>query len=63
MGVSLTHNFGGKYPQMPLYEFGISKAKAKDKPYKLSEGEGLYLLVNPNGSKLCRQKYRYMSKE
>ncbi len=48
---------------MPLYEFGISKAKAKEKPYKLSDGEGLYLLVTPNGSKLWRQKYRYMGKE
>jgi len=48
---------------MPLSEFKISKAKPKDKPYKLSDGGGLFLLVNPGGSKLWRQKYRFMGKE
>ena len=48
---------------MPLSEFKISKAKPKDKPYKLSDGGGLFLLVNPSGSKLWRQKYRFMGKE
>lgn len=33
------------------------------KPVKLFDGEGLYLLVNPNGSKLWRFKYRYQGKE
>ena len=28
-------------------------AKARDKACKLSDAKGLYLLVNPNGSKLC----------
>jgi len=48
---------------MTLTEFKISKAKPKDKPYKLSDGGGLFLLVNPGGSKLWRQKYRFMGKE
>ena len=38
-------------------------AKPKDKPYKLSEGGGLYLLVNPNGSRYWRLKYRVNGKE
>ena len=48
---------------MALSEFKISKAKRKDKPYKLADGGGLFLLVNRNGSKLWRQKYRHMGKE
>jgi integrase len=38
-------------------------AKPKDKPYKLSFGEGLFLLVQPNGSKWWRLKYRFGGKE
>jgi hypothetical protein len=30
---------------------------------KLSDGKGLYLLVNPVGSKLWRWKYRFLGKE
>ena len=41
----------------------IKSAKAKNKKYKLSDGGGLFLLVNPNGSKLWRLKYRYNNKE
>ena len=33
------------------------------KPIKLFDGAGLYLLVNFNGSKLWRFKYRYQGKE
>ncbi|MBV1865783.1 MAG: tyrosine-type recombinase/integrase [Rhodobacteraceae bacterium] len=48
---------------MALSEFKISKAKPKEKPYKLADGGGLFLLVNPGGSKLWRQKYRHLGKE
>lgn len=41
----------------------IKNAKAKAKPYKMAAGNGMYLLVNPNGSKLWRLKYRYDGKE
>lgn len=34
---------------MPLTDTAIRNAKPKAKPYKLTDGEGLYLLVNPNG--------------
>ena len=48
---------------MPLSEFGVRSAKPKEKPYKLSDGGGLYLLIQPNGSKLWRLKYRFAEKE
>ena len=48
---------------MPLTETAIKKAKADDKPIKLSDGRGMYLLLNPIGSKLWRWKYRVLGKE
>ena len=48
---------------MSLSEIQIRKAKAADRPYKLADGEGLFLLVQRNGSKLWRMKYRYRGKE
>jgi hypothetical protein len=33
------------------------------KPYKLADGGGLYLLVNPNGKRYWRLKYRSLGKE
>jgi hypothetical protein len=32
-------------------------------PYKLADGGGLYLLINPNCAKYWRLKYRYLGKE
>jgi integrase len=37
-------------------------AKPIDKPFKLSDGGGLYLLVQPNGSKYWRLDYRFAGK-
>ena len=48
---------------MPLTDTAIKKAKPGDKPVKLSDGKGLYLLVSPAGSKLWRWKYRVLGKE
>ena len=50
-------------PSMALTDLGIRKARPKEKPYKMSDGGGLFLLVKPNGSKLWQQKYRYFRKE
>jgi hypothetical protein len=36
----------------------VRNAKAKDKPYKLADGGGLYLEVMPSGGKLWRMKFR-----
>ncbi|CRG52569.1 phage integrase central domain-containing protein [Yersinia wautersii] len=41
----------------------IDTAKPKEKPYKLSDGGGLYLEVTTNGSRYWRLKYRYAGKE
>lgn len=38
-------------------------AKPKSKPYKLSDGEGLFLVVMPSGSKYWRLKYFFNGKE
>ncbi|QGX90920.1 DUF4102 domain-containing protein [Tatumella sp. TA1] len=48
---------------MKLNARQVDTAKAQDKPYKLSDGGGLYLLVNPTGSKYWRLKYRVAGKE
>ncbi|EMM1628084.1 DUF4102 domain-containing protein [Klebsiella pneumoniae] len=48
---------------MKLTARQVETSKAKDKPYKLSDGGGLYLLVNPNGSRYWRLKYRVAGKE
>ena len=43
---------------MPLTDTAIRKARPKEKPYKVTDTQGLYLLVSPRGSKLWRVKYR-----
>ena len=43
---------------MVLTDTAIRNAKPADKPYKVTDSQGLYLLVNPRGSKLWRIKYR-----
>jgi len=48
---------------MALSEFAVRKAKPRHKPYKLSDGGGLFLHIQPNGSKLWRLKYRFGGKE
>lgn len=51
-----------KGPQVAVFKLTdakISKAKSKDKPYKLSDGHGLFLQVAPTGSKLWRWQYRF----
>lgn len=41
----------------------IRNAKPETRAYKMSAGQGMYLLVNPSGSKLWRLKYRIDGKE
>ena len=36
-----------------LSDVEIKKTAIKDKPFKMGDLDGLFLLVNPNGSKLC----------
>ena len=48
---------------MTLTVVEIKSAKPKEKPYKMADEKGLYLLVNPNGSKLWKFKYRFSGVE
>lgn len=48
---------------MNLNDKKCKNAKPEQKPYKLSDGGGLYLLITPDGSKYWRLKYRYLDKE
>lgn len=48
---------------MPLTDASVRNSKPKDRPYKLADGHGLHLLINPNGSRLWRLKYRVAGKE
>lgn len=48
---------------MPLNDARIRAAKPDEKRYKLADGGGLYLVVEPNGSKLWRYKYRIDGRE
>jgi integrase len=48
---------------MPLSDQTVKNAKPRDKAYKMFDEKGMYLLVNPNGSKYFRFKYRFDGKE
>lgn len=48
---------------MSLTETAVRNSKPREKPYKLSDEKGLYVQVNPNGSKLWHLKYRFADKE
>ena len=48
---------------MALSDTAIRSAKPQDKPAKLFDGGGLFLLVTPNGGKWWRLKYRFGGKE
>jgi len=48
---------------MPLTDAAVRNAKPTEKPRKLSDEKGLFLLIQPSGSKYWRQKYRFEGKE
>jgi integrase len=48
---------------MALTDIKIKSAAAKDKSYRLSDSQGLYIEVQPSGSKYWRLKYRFVGKE
>jgi hypothetical protein len=47
---------------MPLTDTAIRQAKPAAAPFKLSDGEGMFILVHPNGSKYWRMDYRINGK-
>jgi len=48
---------------MPLTDTAVRLAKARTIPYRLNDGRGLSLLVQPNGSKWWRFRYKFSRKE
>lgn len=46
-----------------LTDKAIRALKPDEKPYKAADSLGLYLLIQPNGSRLWRFKYRFAGKE
>ncbi|ECC3253197.1 DUF4102 domain-containing protein, partial [Salmonella enterica subsp. enterica] len=48
---------------MALTDIKVRTVKPADKPFKLTDGEGMHLLVNPNGSKYWRLQYRFSGKQ
>ena len=47
---------------MALTDTVCRRAAKKDRPYKIADGDGMYLLVQPNGSRLWRFNYRFDGK-
>jgi len=48
---------------MSLNDTKIRSLKHSEKPFKVSDSHGLYLLENPGGSRLWYLKYRINGKE
>jgi hypothetical protein len=46
-----------------LTDSAIRNAKPRDKPFKLTAGGGLYLIVTPSGSRWWRFRYRVEGRE
>jgi integrase len=46
-----------------LSDTKIRTAKPKPKPFKLYDADGLYLIVQPNGSRWWRQRYHWAERE
>src|SRR5256885_2111770 len=51
-----------------MYPMSLSDAKARNakprtKPYKIADGEGLFLLITSSGSKYWRLRYFFAGKE
>ena len=48
---------------MALTDTAIRRSKPAETPYKLFDGGGLHLLINPTGGRLWRWKYRFAGAE
>ena len=48
---------------MPLSDIQVRNLKPRDKSYKVTDFEGLFVLVKANGSRLWQFKYRMFGKE
>jgi hypothetical protein len=48
---------------MPLSDVAVRTLRPRDRAYKIYDRDGLFLLVNPSGSKLWRWRCRFDKKE
>lgn len=48
---------------MPLSDTAVRLAKTRDRDYKITDADGMFLLVRTTGSKLWRFSYRYDGKQ
>lgn len=48
---------------MALTDIKVRTAKPTDKQYKLTDGNGMHLLIHPNGSRYWRLQYRFGGKQ
>lgn len=46
----------------PLSDTKIRKSKPKEKDYKLSDGQGLYIVIKSNGTKMWRYDFTFLGK-
>ncbi len=46
-----------------LSDVAIKNAKPKDKPYRISDGGGMFLEVTPTGAKYWRLAYRFQGRQ
>ena len=50
-------------PSNLLTELSIKQSKPKGKQYKITDGEGMYLRIYPNGSKYWQLQYWFEGKQ
>jgi integrase len=48
---------------MPITDVAIRRAEVRKKPYKMFDGGGLFIQINPHGGKWWRFKYSFAGKE
>ncbi|GKW14491.1 hypothetical protein PEC301937_04410 [Pectobacterium carotovorum subsp. carotovorum] len=48
---------------MALTDIKVRSAKAEEKEYSLTDGDGMFLLVHPNSSKYWRLRFRFGGKQ
>ena len=46
-----------------LTDLNLRNLSTRDRPYKVADGNGLYVLVSPTGLRAWRWKYRFASRE
>ncbi|WP_280178226.1 IS66 family transposase [Mesorhizobium japonicum] len=59
----MPNHYALKYQQCLLTDLSCRTAKSSERPLKLSDGGGLFLLVLPSGSRLWRLAYRFNAKQ